>query len=128
MNVSFHNSILVDIDQQKNSAGKNIPQQDYVEKGNITTASGLKLYLAVVADGGGKVVPEQAAKLAVETVFFECKRGKENNPVNILRNALSAANQAVYQSTHGADYAGITVIAVKDDSFYIGQVGRLTGA
>ena len=128
MNKSFLNSILVDFDQQKNSLGKSIPQQDYVDKGNVITASGLKLYLAAVADGGGDNAPEQAAKLAVDTLFTEVRRRTERNPIDVLRNALLAANQLVYQQTRGKDYVGLTVIAVKDDQLYYAQVGKMTRA
>lgn len=125
----FFNSILFDVDQQKNSLGKNVPLQDFVNKGDVTTVSGITLYLAAVADGGGKTAPEQAAKLAVDTLFMEIKRRTEKNPVEILRNALLSTNQLVYQQFHEKeDYAGITIVAIKDDTAYVGQVGKLTGA
>jgi len=73
-------------------------------------------------------VPAEAAKLAVDTVFTESKRRTESNPVDILHKALVAANQAVYQLSSGKDYAGLTVVALKDNLVYVGQAGRLTRA
>ncbi len=128
MSRSFLNLLQSDIDQQKGSTNKNAIQQDYVEKGIIKTASGFSIYLAIVADGGGSIAPERAAKLAVDTIFAECKRGKEKKIVDLLRNAISVANQVVYQQNHGKDYVGVTVIAVKDDRVFLGQVGQLTRA
>ena len=128
MSRSFLNSIQFDTDQQKGSTDKNAVQQDYIQNGIIKTVSGFSLYLAVVADGGGKNAPDQAAKLVVDTIFSECKRGNEEKVVDLLRNALTMANQVVYQQNQGKDYVGITIVAVKDDRIFLGQVGKLTRA
>lgn len=133
---SLLDSILVDVDQQKGSADKNAIIEDYCvpydpkEKGKalIETATGLKLFVAVVADGGGKIAPHRAAKLAVDTILEEVRRSKEANPISILRNALSVANQAVYQLANGEDYVGLTIVVMKDDRIYTGQAGKLTRA
>jgi serine/threonine protein phosphatase PrpC len=122
-------SISVDIDQQKGSLDKKVPIQDYCQSKNIMTPSGLKVFLSIVADGGGEDAPDVAAKLAVDTIFDEFARTSEKDLDNILLHSLTLANQAVYQQNHGVDYVGITIIAInKDNLLHIGQAGQLTRA
>jgi len=119
---------MVDVDQQKGGTDKNARLEDYVHYEGFNTLSGLNLYLVVVADGGGNIAPDHAAKLAVDTIFNECKRSMENKPLDMILGSLQAANQAVYQQTRGEDYVGLTVVVVMDDRLFIGQAGKLTRA
>jgi serine/threonine protein phosphatase PrpC len=125
---SLSSSIQVDVDQQKGSIDKNASLEDYCKSETIITASGIKYFLAIVADGGGKVAPDHAAKLAVDTIFENFKKSKENDPAKLLRASLASANLAVYQLTNGDDYVGLTIIVIKQNHFFVGQVGNLSRA
>jgi len=60
----------------------------------------------MVADGGGKNVPAEAAKLAVDT--FLLSQNVERRAIRSISytRRWSPANQAVYQLSSGKDYAG----------------------
>jgi serine/threonine protein phosphatase PrpC len=121
---SIINSIMTDVDQQIGSTDKDATIEDQFAKG--VSIGGL--FVSIVADGGGKNAPTDAAKLTIDTILAECGRRKGHAPLDILRYSLHAANKAVYELSHGDDYVGVTITAIKDDRLYIGQAGNITRA
>lgn len=71
--------------------------------------------LFIVADGmGGHKAGDYASRCAVETIFSQCERSFEKNPVLILKKAIEAANENIYKKS-GEDISyegmGTTVVA-----------------
>lgn len=103
--------------------------EDRLKSGRVTTAGGLVLDLAVVADGiGGENAGERAAEMTIEEVF-DCVRTSEEKDIPlILENAIEMANAKVYleaqRERHKQDMGSTAVVAaVHEGRLYIANVG-----
>ena len=86
--------------------------------------------LFIVADGmGGHKAGDFASKYAVETIINEVAASdKSQEPVLLLKDAISMANERVYQKSmleEKYEGMGTTVVAatIKDDLLYVANVG-----
>lgn len=98
----------------------------------ITTKGGLKLVVAIVADGiGGSNCGEVAAQMTVDHVFkfiADSEASQQGNTPRLLRLALEFANDAVYKiSKSDKDKSGMgttaAVLAICEGKLYIANVG-----
>ena len=106
--------------------------EDRAAAETLTTAGGLTLTLAMVADGiGGNVQGERAAELAIQTVFQEVRAATANNAAQlplVLAQALQAANAAVFEegrvdrSRRGMGTTAV-VVAICGNQLYLANVG-----
>ena len=104
--------------------------EDRADTESITTAGGIQLSMAIVADGiGGENAGERAAELTIETFFDVCKSSSEKNIPKLLRSALEKANDVVYQEaqrlrkTHNEMGCTAVVAAIHDGQLYIANIG-----
>jgi protein phosphatase len=103
--------------------------EDRLKSGRVTTASGLVLDLAVVADGiGGENAGERAAEMTVEEVFAYAKTSQEKDIPLLLQTALEFANAKVYleaqRERHKQDMGTTAAVAaVHNGRLYIANVG-----
>ena len=85
--------------------------------------------LYVVADGmGGHNAGEVASKLATDTIISYIKERKVESPEELLKNAIKAANERVYNyslSSNNLNGMGTTITAclIIKDKVFIGNVG-----
>jgi protein phosphatase len=85
--------------------------------------------LYIVADGmGGHKAGDIASKTAIECVTEYIKESTLNNPVSVLKRAITYANDKVYRlSRENADYNGMGttfVAAVEDEGvLYVANIG-----
>jgi len=97
--------------------------------GTIETAAGLKLTLAIVADGvGGGKLGQRAAQLTIDTIVSECRNSKETEIPRILGSAIGKANRAVYREAHKySDREGmsatVAIAAIHNKRLYVANVG-----
>ncbi len=106
--------------------------EDRAAAETLTTAGGLMLTLAMVADGiGGNVQGERAAELAIQTVFQQVRAATANNAAQlplVLAQALQAANAAVFEegrvdrSRRGMGTTAV-VVAICGNHLYLANVG-----
>jgi serine/threonine protein phosphatase PrpC len=92
----------------------------------INTARNLKLIVAVVADGVGSSEGSVSARIAVETVLNSIETSTEQQIPDLITQAITDANTAVYQDNLRNDkesYTTLVVGVVFDDRFYVGNVG-----
>lgn len=85
--------------------------------------------LFVVADGmGGQNAGERASSYAVEVLLQSVRKGREKNPVKVLRRAIESANDMVYQESTARESSrgmGTTMVAatICKDILYVANVG-----
>ncbi|MCW5873105.1 MAG: protein phosphatase 2C domain-containing protein [Anaerolineales bacterium] len=109
--------------------GKRDLLEDRASSPVISTASGLELTLAIVADGmGGEGKGERASTLAIDEFTKSLKRATHTHVPTVLQDALLAANTAVLRevdATPGLNGMGTTfaVAAVHDGKLYIANAG-----
>lgn len=106
--------------------------EDRAAAETLTTAGGLTLTLAMVADGiGGNVQGERAAELAIQTVFQQVRAAPANNAAQlplVLAQALQVANAAVFEegrvdrSRRGMGTTAV-VVAICGNQLYLANVG-----
>lgn len=106
--------------------------EDRTEARQLTTAAGLSLTVAMVADGiGGNEFGELAAELAVKTTFDELEASTANDPAAIpelLAHALTRANEVVCKAAR-EDRAKrnmgttATIVAIHNNRLYLANVG-----
>jgi serine/threonine protein phosphatase PrpC len=106
--------------------------EDRVAARHLTTATGLSLTVAMVADGvGGSKYGEIAAELAIHTVFEEIEASDLTDPnglPELLQRALEKANDVVYQKGRTEKEKrgmGSTAVlaAVHNNQLYLANVG-----
>lgn len=101
--------------------------QDYVFTSEMPVGNLPNLF--IVADGmGGHRAGDFASKYAVETVINEVAVAEEKDPVELLRSAMSRANERVHQkaSLEEKYYGmGTTMVAcvIEDDKLLAANVG-----
>ena len=101
--------------------------QDYVFTSEMPVGNLPNLF--IVADGmGGHRAGDFASKYAVETVINEVAVAEEKDPVELLRSAMSRANERVHQkaSLEEKYYGmGTTMVAcvIVDDKLFVANVG-----
>ena len=101
--------------------------QDYVFTSEMPVGNLPNLF--IVADGmGGHRAGDFASKYAVETVINEVAVAEEKDPVELLRSAMSRANERVHQkaSLEEKYYGmGTTMVAcvIEDDKLFVANVG-----
>src|SRR5690606_26512014 len=98
--------------------------EDYAADALITTAGGLTLRVAIVADGaGGGEAGELAARLTARTVIEALQISTESNVPRILARAVERANAVVFSELRGAGTStvGVLVVNMNDNQPY----GRL---
>lgn len=101
--------------------------EDRVEAGAFTTAGGLHLTVAVVADGvGGRDRGERAAELAKEAVLDGLRRSMAADVPTAVTQAVQYAAQTVYKET--SKYPGtsttLSVAVIQDDKhLFVANVG-----
>lgn len=100
----------------------------------LTTAGGLSLLVALVADGiGGENAGEVAANIACDTVREELKAAATTQPnelPGLLNDVLSLANQRIYeQARRNKEQAGmgttaaLAVVALSTNQLYVANAG-----
>jgi PPM family protein phosphatase len=106
--------------------------EDRVAARPVTTAGGLLLTVAMVADGvGGSNYGERAAELAVEVAFRELEQASLSDPAQIpglLSHVFEKANEAVHQEARAEkEKRGMgstaTLVAIHDNRLYLANVG-----
>ncbi len=106
--------------------------EDRVDARHLTTDGGLKLTVAIVADGvGGSNYGERAAELAVQVAFEEIETSDLVDPTklpNLLRHTLEKANDTVFQEGRAEKEKrgmGSTAViaAIHDNKLYLANVG-----
>jgi len=96
---------------------------------SLSTASGLALTVAIVADGiGGENFGERAAQLTIDTLLNSLRAAAGAAIPEILKAALEAANVAVYKESmaekHKRDMGSTAVVvAVHEGKLYLANVG-----
>ena len=71
--------------------------EDRVASLHITTAGGLNLDVAIVADGvGGENKGERAAQIALDTTIAHIRESQETSVPAVLKEAAVAANTVSY--------------------------------
>ncbi len=112
---------------ETNIGVKRTSNQDYVFE---TTKSVGKLpNLFIVADGmGGHKAGEIASRSAVETAVKQIKSSKEKDPISIMQEAISKANEKVVEkagSEEGCEGMGTTMVVatITEKAIYIANVG-----
>lgn len=117
---------------QQQALGRRSNLEDFARAEHITTAAGLSLTVAIVADGvGGNAHGEVAAEMSVETIFAELQASSVAAPTEIpqlLKQVLEKANTAVYQrARQERDKRGmgttVTVVAICQHKLYLANVG-----
>lgn len=97
--------------------------------GNITTAAGLQITLAIVADGvGGSNLGQRAAQLTIEMIIKSCKDSSITDIPLLLGKSIGHANQAVYKearrySDRGQMSATVSIAALHQQRLYVANVG-----
>lgn len=106
--------------------------RSYEDRGtfkNITTAGGLQISLAIVADGiGGENLGQRAAQLTVDTILEECVRSQDENIPQMLGKAIGVANRRVYTEARDATNkrgmsSTASIAAISDNRLYVANVG-----
>lgn len=106
--------------------------EDRLKTKIVTTAGGMTLLLAMVADGiGGGNYGERAAQLAIDVAFLEIASANASEAGHIpklLRLGLTRANEAVYkEAKQNRRVRGMgstaTIIAIHDNRLYLANVG-----
>jgi serine/threonine protein phosphatase PrpC len=102
--------------------------EDRVSTRHLTTAGGLTLVVAAVADGvGGENKGERASQTTLDAFFSYLEKSRETVIPVLLSNAVQFANKAVYQLQRETGGASTTLtVAVVDESknvLFIANVG-----
>lgn len=106
--------------------------EDRLKVDTVTTAGGLQLLVAMVADGiGGGNYGERAAELTIETTFNAIASAAASQPQHIpklLYRALTKANEAVYhEAQESKQVRGMgstaTVAVIHENRLYIANAG-----
>lgn len=114
--------------QHFNIGGRDV-YEDRVKTGHITTQSGHRLAVALVADGvGGQAQGERAAQIAVDSVFWYLRNGEEADVPELLKRALAYANSKVYQAAEESGVKGMSTTAslavvVNVERLFVANVG-----
>jgi len=101
--------------------------QDYVFSSDLPLGNLENLY--IVADGmGGHKAGDYASKYSVETVVSRVVMNKSNNVIEILTEAVEAANEYIRtKSMEDSNLVGMgttmVVASTQDDVLYVGNVG-----
>ena len=101
--------------------------QDYVFSSDLPLGNLENLY--IVADGmGGHKAGDYASKYSVETVVSQVVMNKSNNVIEILTEAVEAANEYIRtKSMEDSNLVGMgttmVVASTQDDVLYVGNVG-----
>lgn len=112
-------------------ASKTRSYEDRSFYGDINTQSGLKLTLAIVADGvGGGNLGERAAELTISTIENSLRRSNlpETEILQMLGKAVGAANRAVYrEALHAENKQGmsstVSIALIHKRKLYVANVG-----
>lgn len=101
--------------------------EDRVDAQQISTAGGLQLAVALVADGvGGENKGERASQLAKDALFNYLRQGQETNIPTLLTQAVQYANQIIHQEvkdTGGASTTLALAAITPDNTLFIANVG-----
>ena len=103
--------------------------EDRLKSGRVTTAAGLVLDLAVVADGiGGENAGERAAEMTIDEVFEYARNSQDTDIPMLLQTAVEFANAKVYleaqNDRHKQDMGSTAVVAaVHEGRLFIANVG-----
>lgn len=109
--------------------GRRPVYEDRCASAQFVTAGGLKLAVAIVADGvGGENRGERAAQLAIDATLNRVRNGLETDVPTLLTRAIETANQAVLDEVQraGVDNMSttISVAAILDGRvLYVANVG-----
>ncbi|KXK52428.1 MAG: protein serine/threonine phosphatase [Chloroflexi bacterium OLB13] len=104
--------------------------EDYSADAVVTTAGGLTLHVAIVADGaGGGEAGELAARLTAKTILEAIQISTETNVPRMLARSVERANAVVYSELRGAGTSTVGVLAVHvtennpNGRLYVASVG-----
>jgi PPM family protein phosphatase len=100
--------------------------EDRVETRQLTTAGGLRLAVAVVADGvGGENKGERAAEMGKNAVFAYLEKSHEKNLPSLLTQAVQYANLSVHRIREETEGASTTLVVavVWENRLFIANVG-----
>jgi serine/threonine protein phosphatase PrpC len=103
--------------------------EDYAADQYLETPGGLKLHLAMVADGvGGELDGERASRLAVETILNYFMTSTETEIPRMIVEAIRAANNAILRDLNGMAKTTIALIVIDTQDgdhgrAYVGHVG-----
>lgn len=116
------------IDSHYDIGGYRDVYEDRVATRQFTSAGGLQLLVAAVADGvGGENKGERAAQTALDSLFAYLERSRETNIPTLLTQAVMYANRNVHQLQKETGGASTTLsVAVIDESnlrLFIANVG-----
>ena len=101
--------------------------EDRVASLHITTAGGLNLDVAIVADGvGGENKGERAAQIALDTTIAHIRESQETSVPAVLKEAAVAANTAVHSEfrNHSGASCTLSVAAIQDKTkLFVANIG-----
>ncbi|MGB1251124.1 MAG: protein phosphatase 2C domain-containing protein [Candidatus Promineifilaceae bacterium] len=93
----------------------------------LTTAGGLNLHIAAIADGvGGENKGERAAQLGLDALFDYFSRSGETDVPTLLQQAAAYANSKVHaeqERTQGASATLSVAVIVDKERLYIANIG-----
>jgi PPM family protein phosphatase len=93
----------------------------------VMTAGGLSLIVGIVADGvGSSGKGHLAAQMAIDTVVDNITHSNSKSVPEILRTAVEAANQVVYEAPEQKEFNASTTLVVGviyNDRFFVVNVG-----
>ncbi len=116
------------IDSHYDIGGHREVYEDRVRARPVTTAAGLKLMVAAVADGvGGENKGERASQTTIDALFNYLEKSRETALPALLTQAVQYANKATFQLQRETSGASTTLaVAVVDEAtakLYIANVG-----
>ena len=101
--------------------------EDRTRVETFTTAGGLDVHVAAVADGvGGENKGERAAQLGLDSLFEYLSRSPETDPTTLLQQASAYANAKVhaeYQKNQGASATLSVAMIVDGETLFIANIG-----
>lgn len=107
----------------------NATMEDRCIARQLTTPSGMDLYVGVVADGiGGFNAGEVASQTTVDTILKVLQSSPETNPIKLVEQALQAAHQVIRKNSRANPIwsgMGTTAIlaVIHEKVLYLGHVG-----
>jgi serine/threonine protein phosphatase PrpC len=121
--------IRIGMEQNIGASPKRRSMEDAYFAENLVTAGGVRITLAVVADGiGGAASGERASNLAVEKIADSVRESAGEDFPRILETAVRQANRAVFEEAQQDDDkrdmgTTATAVIVHRDRLYVASVG-----